>query len=40
MEPKVIAHMITEAQKTGVWEYDKNCQFSKQSGSGNNWAYG
>eukprot|EP00026_Physarum_polycephalum_P001013 Phypoly_transcript_01014.p2 GENE.Phypoly_transcript_01014~~Phypoly_transcript_01014.p2 ORF type:complete len:461 (+),score=81.77 Phypoly_transcript_01014:2396-3778(+) len=40
MEPKVIAHTMQESLKSGTWEYDKNSQFSKQSGSGNNWAYG
>lgn len=40
MEPKVISHTMLEAQKSGVWEYDKKCQYSKQSGSGNNWAFG
>ena len=36
----MIAHTMLESQKSGTWEYDKHSQFSKQSGSGNNWAYG
>jgi len=40
MEPKVIMHTMHEAKKSGTWEYDSKCHYAKQSGSGNNWAFG
>jgi tubulin delta len=40
MEPKVITQTIYDARRSGTWCYDERRQFSKQSGSANNWAYG
>lgn len=40
MEPKVVAQCIESAQASGKWKYDKKNTCTRQSGSGNNWAYG
>lgn len=29
-----------EALSSGLWKYDDQQNYSRQSGSGNNWAYG
>ena len=40
MEPKVIAHTLVEARRSGKWSYCPGQQFSLRRGSGNNWAHG
>ena len=40
MEPKVIAQMVSMAQRSGRWRYPDKQQFSQKRGSGNNWAHG
>ncbi|KAJ4462126.1 putative Tubulin delta chain [Paratrimastix pyriformis] len=40
MEPKVINQSISLAESSKLWVYDASQSFSKQSGSGNNWANG
>jgi tubulin delta len=40
MEPKVIDQSIDYALKGGLFQFDSKRIFTKQSGSGNNWAYG
>ena len=40
MENKVVQHSLAEARRGGEWFYDDSCVYSKQRGSGNNWADG
>lgn len=41
MEPKVVQASIKHAKQLGsLWSFDESRSFSKQSGSGNNWAAG
>jgi tubulin delta len=38
MEPKVVNKLLST--KGNMWQYSKDLSFTKQEGSGNNWAYG
>jgi len=43
MEPKVIEETLEKASKSksnAMWTYSPHTHYAKQSGSGNNWAYG
>lgn len=42
MEPKVIQSAYTDAERlsNGAWQYSPTNSFHRQSGAGNNWAYG
>lgn len=40
MEPKVISNSLSQAEASNLWIYDATQSFCKQSGSGNNWAFG
>lgn len=40
MEPKVINECLNSKKLENLWDYNKNYTFSKQEGSGNNWAFG
>lgn len=40
MEEKVILKSINEADKTNLWKYNRKYAFSRESGAGNNWAFG
>lgn len=41
MEPKVVQQCLrSSASSASAWSYDASNTFTKQSGSGNNWAYG
>ena len=40
MEPKVIHQTIEKAKSSKQFQYNKNNQYYKQSGSANNWAFG
>ena len=40
MEPKVVDRCIEDAAKYDLWNYNSKFWFTKQHGSGNNWAFG
>lgn len=40
MEEKVVSKSIAEASKSGVWRYNPKHAFVRESGAGNNWAFG
>eukprot|EP00741_Cyanophora_paradoxa_P005363 tig00000880_g5201.t1 len=40
MEPRVVGQARQHATRGGRWRYADDRHFTKQSGSGNNWAYG
>ncbi|CAI2371569.1 unnamed protein product [Moneuplotes crassus] len=40
MEPKVVDRCIEDSSKYELWNYNSKFSFTKQHGSGNNWAYG
>lgn len=40
MEPKVVDRCIEDSLEYGLWSYNSKFSFTKQHGSGNNWALG